>query len=223
MTQQSGAPQLPAAIPIFPLPGVVLFPRAVLPLHIFEERYKKMTADALRTHRQVAMALLTPGWEKHYYGRPTIEPVVCVGTIVSHERLPDGRYNFLLQGQTRARVIEEVGEEPYRQARVERLPEVGASEDDLRDARRRLVELFARDSYTSLPAGRQIRELLGTSIPTPAIADLLAFNVLSEGQTALKQELLAEGDVRRRVERIVEAVAALRPVWQNIPHDVGLN
>jgi Lon protease-like protein len=223
MTQPSGAPHLPAAVPLFPLPGVVLFPRAVLPLHIFEERYKKMTADALRADRQIAMALLTPGWEKNYYARPAIEPVVCVGTIVSHERLPDGRYNFLLQGRTRARVIEEVGDEPYRQARVEPLPEVDATESDLSEARRRLAELFARDSYASLPAGRQIRELLGTSIPTPAIADLLAFNVLTEGQTALKQELLAEGDVRRRVERVVEAVAALRPVWQNIPQDVGLN
>src|SRR5258705_5293319 len=103
------------------------------------------------------------------------------------------------------------GEEPYRQARVEPLLEVDAPEADLRDARRRLVELFARDSYASLPAGRQIRELLGTSIPTPAIADLLAFNVLSEGQTALEQELLAEGDVRRRGERGGEARAALRP------------
>lgn len=212
-------------MPLFPLPGVVLFPRAVLPLHIFEERYKKMTADALRADGQIAMALLAPGWEKHYYGRPAIEPVVCVGTIVSHERLVDGRYNFLLQGQTRARVIEEVdgGDEPYRQVRVEPLLEVDASEADLQDARRRLVELFARDSYASLPAGRQIRELLATSIPTPAIADVLAFNVLPEGQAALKQELLAEGDVRRRVERIVEAVAALRPVWQNNPHDAGLN
>src|SRR5260221_6462218 len=91
-----------SAVPLFPLPNVVLLPRAVLPLHIFEERYKQMTADVLRGHRQIAMALLNRGWEKDYYGRPAIEPVVCVGTILSHERLPDGRYNFLLQGHTRA-------------------------------------------------------------------------------------------------------------------------
>src|SRR5687768_2370471 len=69
------------AVPLFPLPNVVLFPRAVLPLHIFEERYKTMAADALAGDRLVAMALLRPGWEKSYYGRPAIEPVVCVGTI----------------------------------------------------------------------------------------------------------------------------------------------
>src|SRR4051794_8131775 len=87
------------SVPLFPLPNVVLFPRAVLPLHIFEERYKKMTADVLRTPgRQLAMALLRPGWEKSYYGAPAIEPVVCVGTILSHEKRSDGKYNFLLQG-----------------------------------------------------------------------------------------------------------------------------
>src|SRR5947209_4114241 len=86
------------AVPLFPLPNVVLFPRAVLPLHIFEERYRAMMADALAGDRQVAMALLKPGWEKNYYARPAIEPVVCLGRILSHERLPDGCYNFLLQG-----------------------------------------------------------------------------------------------------------------------------
>src|SRR5687768_3020524 len=138
-----------SAVPLFPLPGVVLFPRAVLPLHIFEERYKRMTADVLRGHRQIAMALLRTGWQKDYYARPEIEPVVCVGTILSHERLPDGRYNFLLQGHTRARVVEEMGDEPYRQARLEPLTETDSSETDLSDARQRLTELFDQGSYAA--------------------------------------------------------------------------
>src|SRR5437016_14443168 len=78
------------SVPLFPLPNVVLFPRAVLPLHIFEERYLVMTADALRRDRLIAMALLKPGWERDYYSTPTIEPVVCVGQILMHEQLPDG-------------------------------------------------------------------------------------------------------------------------------------
>src|SRR3954452_13651708 len=93
-TPAAPAPQL-SAVPLFPLPNVVLFPRAVLPLHVFEERYKAMTADALAGRRKVAMALLRPGWEKNYYGRPEIDPIVCVGDTLSHERLPDGKYNFL--------------------------------------------------------------------------------------------------------------------------------
>src|SRR5580693_5679216 len=94
-------------VPLFPLPNVVLFPRAVLPLHIFEERYKTMMAEALAGRKLIAMALLKPGWEKNYYCRPAIEPVVCVGSIISSERLADGKYNFLLQGHTRATIVGE--------------------------------------------------------------------------------------------------------------------
>src|SRR6266576_1072629 len=108
-----------AAVPLFPLPNVVLFPRAVLPLHVFEERYKAMTADALRGDRQIAMALLRPGWERDYYHKPAIERVVCIGTILTHERLPDGKYNFLLQGHTRARLVRELGDRSYRLAELE--------------------------------------------------------------------------------------------------------
>src|SRR5688572_28999827 len=126
-----------SCVPLFPLPNVVLFPRAVLPLHIFEERYKTMTVDAVAGDRQVAMALLMPGWEKNYYHRPTIEPVVCVGTILSHEKLPDGKYNFLLQGHTRARIVREVGDKAYRMAQLEPVAEVNDLEADLADERRR--------------------------------------------------------------------------------------
>jgi Lon protease-like protein len=223
MSDSPGVTRLPSAVPLFPLPNVVLFPKAVLPLHVFEERYKRMIADVLRTHRQVAMALLRPGWEKNYYARPAIDPVVCVGTILSHERLADGRYNFLLQGQTRARVVREVGDGPYRQAELEALTESDDSEVDLADGRRRLVELFDRDAYAALPGGGQIRRLLATGIATGVVADLLAFNVLADDQVALKQSLLAETSVRSRVARTVEAVAALRPAWQNVPQSASLN
>src|SRR5436309_2332195 len=97
-----------SAVPLFPLPSVVLFPRAVLPLHIFEDRYRAMTSDVLDGDRLIAMALLRPGWEKSYYAKPAVEPVVCVGRILSHEKLPDGKYNFLLEGLLRARISQEL-------------------------------------------------------------------------------------------------------------------
>lgn len=215
--------KLPAAVPLFPLPNVVLLPHALLPLHIFEVRYKKMTADVLRSHKQVAMALLKPGWEKGYYGRPAVEPVVCVGSILSHERLADGCYNFLLRGHTRARVVREVGDEPYRQAELEPLVETDADEGELRAARGSLVALFDRASYASLPGGAQMRQLLAGGISTSAVADLLAFNLLSDDEVALKQALLAETSVRRRVWRVLEALTALQPAWQNVPDDSSLN
>ena len=204
------------AVPLFPLPNVVLFPRAVLPLHIFEERYKTMTADAVRGNRQIAMALLAPGWEKNYHGKPRIDPVVCVGTILSHERLADGRYNFLLQGVARARIVNESGEKPYRLARLQQIEEIPALEIDLADDRRRLAETFGETNLRSTGIGRRFLELLNKPIPTATIADLIAFNFLED--VPLKQSLLAETDVRRRVTRTVQAFEACCSPLQAAAH-----
>ena len=207
-----------SAVPLFPLPNVVLFPRAVLPLHIFEERYKAMTADALAGDRLIAMALLKPGWEKHYYCCPAIEPVVCVGRILSHERLADGKYNFLLQGVTRARVRRELPRDdtPYRVAELEPLVMPRPVPDiDLSDERRRLTRWFAHGPFAHTPIGRQFAKLLAGPLPTAEVADLLAFTFLDD--VWLKQSLLAEPDPRRRVPRALQAVEALRPALPPAP------
>jgi Lon protease-like protein len=214
MTAHPERPDL-SSVPLFPLPNVVLFPRAVLPLHIFEERYKAMTADALTGDRQVAMALLRPGWEKDYYHRPEIEPVVCVGTILSHERLPDGKFNFLLQGHTRARVVRELpgaDGKPYRVARLEPIVETHGLEIDLQDERQRLARLFRTTALGGTPMGRQFRQLLTGTARTGDVADLVAFNYVED--VALKQSLLEEADVRRRARRVVEAVEQNQPSLQ---------
>ena len=221
------------AVPLFPLPGVVLFPRAVLPLHIFEDRYRAMTADAIAGDKVVAMALLKPGWEKSYYGRPTIEPVVCVGKILSHEKLPDGKYNFLLQGVQRARLIREneqtgrAGDEtPYRTAQLQPLEETPALEIDLEDERRRMHELFMTTPLGGIGAGRQFRQIVKAPLPTPVVADLAAFTFLQD--VPLKQSLLADVDVRHRVVRIVAALQQLvatlpQAIYAPSPADPRLN
>jgi Lon protease-like protein len=200
-------------VPLFPLPGVVLFPRAVLPLHIFEDRYRAMTAHALETaDKLIAMALLKPGWEKSYYSRPEIEPVLCVGRILSHEMLPDGKYNFLLQGQTRARILSEKGgrpsdKTPYRVARLAPLEEVPALEIDLSDQRDLLLDLFSTSALAQSGAGKQFRQIIKTPLATADVADLAAFTFLECPTT--KQQLLAEPDVRLRVHQTVAALQQL--------------
>jgi Lon protease-like protein len=197
------------AVPLFPLPNVVLFPRAVLPLHIFEERYQVMTADALKGNRRIAMALLRPGWEKNYYARPAVEPIVCIGQILSHEHLPDGKYNFLLQGVTRAKIVRERGDKGYRLADLEKLPEIPALELELSDQRRRMTEALREDFATYLPCAQQFMQMLAGPLPTVEIADLIAFHLFDD--VPFKQSLLADGDVRKRVSRIVDALIQLRP------------
>src|SRR5262245_6454674 len=110
-------------LPIFPLPNVVLFPNFFLPLHIFEPRYREMIADALSADRLIGMVLLRPGWEHDYEGRPAVYPIGCSGVITHAERLQDGRYNIVLRGLERFRILDEDHERSYRRALVEALAE----------------------------------------------------------------------------------------------------
>src|SRR5205814_75699 len=113
---------------LFPLPNLVLFPSVIQPLHVFEPRYRQMTADALDDDRLLALVLLKPGWEEDYHLRPPVHPVACLGAITDEERLADGRYNLLLHGLRRVRIAEELPPaRPYRVARVGLLEDVPAA------------------------------------------------------------------------------------------------
>lgn len=108
-------------LPLFPLPGVVLLPGTLLPLHIFEPRYSAMVADALAGDRLIGMAMLKPGWESA--GEPPpIYDVGGAGEIVESEDLEDGRFNIVLEGRFRYRILDEAAPAPYRLARVEEIP-----------------------------------------------------------------------------------------------------
>jgi Lon protease-like protein len=138
-------PDVPRVIPLFPLPDVVLFPRVSLPLHIFEPRYRKMVADAQAGHKTIGMILLRPGWESDYHGRPPVFGSGCAGRIESCESLEDGKYDIVLRGLSRFRVIEEHAGEPYRLATIEPRPERDEAEPaDLDAARRRVLAAIGR-------------------------------------------------------------------------------
>ena len=199
-----------ADVPLFPLPNVVLFPRAVLPLHIFEARYRTMIADALAGDRTIAIGLLRPGWEMHYYERPAIDRVVCVGTITEHRRLPDGRYNILLQGASRAVVEHEWADEQTTYRRAGLSPLVGESvmEIDLSNDRQRLTAFFSETTCQCLSTGRHFLQMLTGSMSTEAIADLIAFTLFDDA--TCKQKLLAEPNPRRRVAKVLATLETMR-------------
>jgi Lon protease-like protein len=104
-------------IPIFPLPGVVLFPETLLPLHIFEPRYRTMIASALEGDRLIGMTMIDPRSDPAGDAPPVL-PVGGAGVIVEHERLDDGRFNIILQGRFRFRIVREEPSSPYRAAAV---------------------------------------------------------------------------------------------------------
>ncbi len=122
--------ELSEPVPVFPLPNVVLFPHAVLPLHVFELRYRTMVRDALSSRREIAMALLKPGWERDYHGSPEFHALGCLGRIEEVEWLPNDCYDLKLSGLTRVKFGRVVREFPYRAVRATRLPQHPVPEDD---------------------------------------------------------------------------------------------
>lgn len=190
---------LPPALPLFPLPNVVLFPNVFLPLHVFEPRYREMVADALDGDRLIGMVLLRPGWEGDYEGRPPVYPIGCAGLITHHERLPDGRYNIVLRGLEKFRILEEDESSSYRMARVETLhePQVDAEREEIRAARRRLEALLVPQSQ-----GRGAE----TNV-APAMADEDVVNALAqymELEPLEKQALLERHGLLARCRSLIE-------------------
>ena len=127
-------------LPIFPLSNVVLFPRVKTPLHLFEPRYRQLARDVLQGERRIGMVVVRPEHVDEMPGDPPIYPIGCAGVITESQRLPDGRYNLVLLGEHRVRIV---AEEPrsesqlYRVAQVVRLSESYPDTERTRVARLR--------------------------------------------------------------------------------------
>jgi len=194
-------------VPIFPLPDVTFFPHTLLPLHVFEARYRAMVIDALERDRKLAVVRLRPGYEAGYAGKPPVYPVAGLGEIVSCERLANGRYNILLRGECRVRLSQELPSDTlYRLVRAERLTDAEPAADTapavarIRTSCRALLEALSRPVDmldTALAEGQ----------PVGAIADRVAAAVLPDPD--LRQSLLETLDVNARVTRVAAAVEAL--------------
>ena len=205
-------------LPLFPLPNVVLFPNVFLPLHIFEPRYREMVADALASDRMIGMVLLRPGWDRDYEGRPPIYSIGCSGVLTHSERLPDGRYNLMLRGIERFRILEEDHALSYRRAVVEPLREQALDAADRTDIlrQRSKLESMLRPSQSSagdprMPASMSDEDLVN------ALAQYLDFEPLE------KQALLEKPSLRTRAESLVELLEmkimmARTPGLSNVAH-----
>ena len=190
---------LPPTIPIFPLPNVVLFPNVFLPLHIFEPRYRKMVDDALNGDRIIGMVLLRPGWESQYEGRPAVYPIGCAGVITHAERLPDGRFNIVLRGMEKFRIVDEQDDRQYRMASVEPVPDPGidaAARNEMRGERKRLeLLLVPQPDGTGDPK-------VPSSMPDEDLVNALAQYL--EFEAVEKQALLERTGVLERCRSLIE-------------------
>ena len=198
----------PLILPIFPLPDVTFFPSTLLPLHVFEARYRAMVMDVLARDRRLAVVKLQPGFDQtSYLGKPDVHPVAGAGEIVSWERLATGRYNILVKGEWRIRIdSERPSDTLYRIVAAQKLEEVAPTTDvsaallRIRNACGRLLQALDRPS-----------DLLDTALAEGqapgVIADRIAAAVVPD--STLRQELLETLDVTRRLERLGAALDQL--------------
>ena len=198
-------------VPVFPLPDLVFFPHASLPLHIFEPRYRQMTEDALRCDRLIAMALLKPGWESEYDGSPDIFPLACAGLIEEEARLPDGRFNIRLRGVARVEIQSFEKQSPYRVARVRVLEDRNEVEGPgVEEDKKRLLAACA--GLLQEISGRVSQPLaLDSEVPFAAVVNTLCQSLAME--TQLKMTLLGLDDVRDRCRLLAEI---LQERWREI-------
>jgi uncharacterized protein len=193
---------------LFPLPNLVLFPHVMQPLHIFEPRYRELLEDALSDDRLLAMAVLTPGWEKNYEGRPSLYSMACLGQIAAHCRLADGTYNVLVLGLRRARLVREM-----KPTRLFRVAQVELCQDQYsvcslgrqKNLRQRLHDCLL-ELLPMLPeAQEQLDQLLGSDVPLGVLADVVSY--MLDMDLAHKQSLLTEVDVYHRTELLLVHLA----------------
>ena len=230
------APEILAALPIFPLPNVVLLPGMVLPLNVFEPRYLALVDHVLDGGMHIGVPLLRPdphllapadlALPLHDPGgdRPAIEAVFGIGQMISHQRLPDGRRFIRLEGLGRVRVIEELGlgEGGFRSVAVQALPEHGPRDDNalevLKAQIERMAETFDDDDRQMI---HTVLELDDERVTIYAIASLVpsveVMRAAKRGRPIggamphlrLQQHCLSAEDADARVSLLSERAQAL--------------
>ena len=193
------------SLPIFPLPELTFFPRTMLPLHIFEARYRAMITDCLARDERLAVVGLKPGYEAAYEGKPPVYDVAGAGRIVQWERLPSGRYNLLLRGDCRVRIDRELPADTlYRMVAATPLEETGAEGPSV-EALADRVRARCRQILTAVGrSGVELQKGLDAPRDPAELCDQVASALVPAA--AARQALLEELHVERRLERLASAL-----------------
>ena len=201
------------ALPIFPLPDAVLLPGGLLPLHVFEPRYRAMTRDCLDGARVMAIARLELAGD-HDERRPPVCPSIGLGRIIASDELGDGRYLLVLRGIARARIERELPQtRPYRQVRASLLDDAPVCPVRARALHGQLVAMCDRLALTLDRGGEELRALAHQAETPGACADAVAAALIMDPRE--RQALLESLDPLERLERTANHVGRL--VCQLVP------
>lgn len=212
---QSALADFSGTVRLFPLPNLVLFPHVLQPLHVFEERYRQLLEESLAGDRLIAMAMLAPGWENDYDGRPPVYPMACLGQVATHCRLKGGAYNLLLAGVRRVKLLRELApRKGFREAQVELCDDLypPSEESEAIRLQERLRQALVRVLPLVPQAQEQIDQLLASDVPLGMLADMVGYTL--DIELPAKQALLEEVDVHRRTELLLAHLDKLADGWQ---------
>lgn len=196
------------ALSVFPLPNATLFPGALLPLHVFEARYRDLVRDALSGSKTFAIARLKPGFETDYEGRPPVFEVCGAGRIVEHVAHNDGRYHLLLRGVSRVRIVRELPPAtPYRVVSGEVIDDLPLDRALGSALERKIHELWSVLAPELPEVLRDLGDVTHGAEGSGAFADRVA--AVMAGDAELGQALLSEADPCERLRMITERLQTL--------------
>lgn len=182
-------------VPMFPLRDVFLFPGQLLPLHIFEPRYRQMIQDSLDGPGRLLIATVLDDRPGVMAGSPDVQPIAGLGEIGQHHKLPDGRFLIWLVGLARVRVHEAATDTPYRVARFEPMEEVaaiGRGADELQPELQRAIQTRV---------GQDVE--LPDSVTTGQLTDILSQCL--QLPPSLMAQIYAENRVQERARMVLDA------------------
>ncbi len=209
-----------SCVGLFPLPNVVLLPHQLLPLHVFESRYRALVADALESGRLIGIPQLEPGFEADCDGAPSVKPVFGVGEIHQHQRLPDGRYYVIVRGLARVRLLREHQATPFRTAEVELLEDL-PSLSNLAPLRAEVTAAGERLLSHLEPSARRLSKLARSLVCDAAGSDYLAADLIHDPDE--RQALLEQRDPAARLSRLLEVLGGLADHIDGAELDAGVS
>lgn len=192
---------LPAILPLFPLPQVVLFPQTFLPLQVFEPRYQELTIEVLNSHQHLVIAMMRENPDPGSLGETApIFEVGCLAEVVRAEPLTGGRWNLLLQGKDAVRILDEPQGKPFRQAHTEVLPFQSAVLWPGPHRRRLMdtLQLYARSEGIEA----QMQELL--DLPLEDVGRLNTLAMALDFEPTERQFLLEARDLPTLADRLLQ-------------------
>jgi Lon protease-like protein len=195
------------SLPVFPLPGFVLFPHTMTKLHVYEKRYRLLASDALATNRLIVLAGLKPGWEGDYEGTPPVHDVGSLCKIVNDERTEDGRYNLYLHCLARVRLTTLHRLLPYRTASVTVVPDVPVDPQRLDQAMQRLLGTVRGLVMKLGEHGGALAAVLQATRKPALLTHRLAAALAADA--VARQELLETADPAERAEKLAEIAGEL--------------